>query len=110
MRAQTNQYPKPDTSSYFTKSAYESEMRAAAKKYPQDHIQITTENYMEVMEVIYDYPDEFAGKTFTLTGFIYKDPRDPGSQFLFSFGIIHCIVDSGVYGLLTKGASQTLWR
>ena len=38
-------------------------MRAAAKKYlKQDHIQITTENYMEVMEVIYDYPDEFAGK------------------------------------------------
>ena len=53
-------------------------MRAAAKKYlKQDHIQITTENYMEVMEVIYDYPDEFAGKTFTLTGFIYKDPQDP---------------------------------
>ena len=104
----TNQYLKPDTSSYFTKSAYESEMRAAAKKYlKQDHIQITTENYMEVMEVIYDYPDEFAGKNFTLTGFIYKDPQDPGSQFLFRFGIIHCIADSGVYGLLTKGASQT---
>ena len=50
---------------------------------------------MEVMEVIYDYPDEFAGKTFTLTGFIYKDPQDPGSQFLFRFGIIHCIADSG---------------
>ena len=63
MRGTTNQYLKPDTSSYFTKSAYESEMRAASKKYlKQDHIQITTENYMEVMEVIYDYPDEFAGK------------------------------------------------
>ena len=104
----TSQYLKPDTSSYFSKSAYEKEMRTAADKYlSQDSIQITNENYMEVMEVIYDYPDEFAGKTFTLTGFIYKDPQDPGSQFLFRFGIIHCIADSGVYGLLTKGASQT---
>ena len=104
----TSQYLKPDTSSYFSKTAYEKEMRTAADKYlSQDSIQITNENYMEVMEVIYDYPDEFAGKTFTLTGFIYKDPQDPGSQFLFRFGIIHCIADSGVYGLLTKGASQT---
>ena len=104
----TSQYLKPDTSSYFSKSAYEKEMRTAADKYlSQDSIQITNENYMEVMEAIYDYPDEFAGKTFTLTGFIYKDPQDPGSQFLFRFGIIHCIADSGVYGLLTQGASQT---
>ena len=29
----TTQYLKPDTSSYFTKSAYESEMKQAAKKY-----------------------------------------------------------------------------
>ena len=72
-------------------------MRAVAKKYlKQDHIQITTENYMEVMEVIYDYPDEFAGKTFTLTGFIYKDPQDPGSQFLSVLGLSTVSADSGV--------------
>ena len=68
-RRTTTQYLKPDTSSYFTKSAYESEMKQAAKKYVDKKvIQVTTENYMEVMEVIYDYPDQFAGKTIELTG------------------------------------------
>ena len=101
------QYLKPDTSSYFTKSAYESEMKQAAKKYVDKKvIQVTTENYMEVMEVIYDYPDQFAGKTIELTGFVYNDPNNKDSQFLFRFGIIHCIADSGVYGLLTTGAPQ----
>ncbi len=63
---------------------------------------------MEVMEVIYDYPDQFAGKTIELTGFVYNDPNNKDSQFLFRFGIIHCIADSGVYGLLTTGAPQSI--
>ena len=33
-------------------------------------------------------------------------PNNKDSQFLFRFGIIHCIADSGVYGLLTTGAPQ----
>ncbi|MDO4667387.1 MAG: TIGR03943 family protein [Streptococcus sp.] len=103
----TNQYLKPDTSNYFTKTAYDKEMRSAAKKYlNKDTIKVTTENYIEVMEVIYDYPDEFAGKNLEFTGFVYNDPSDQNSQFLFRFGIIHCIADSGVYGLLTSGNSQ----
>ena len=44
----TSQYLKPDTSSYFSKTAYETEMRTTADKYlSQDSIQITNENYME---------------------------------------------------------------
>lgn len=103
----TVQYLKPDTSTYFTKSAYQKEMRKVADTYlNQDTIQITTENYMAVMEVIYDYPDEFVGKTIELTGFVYNDPDHDHQQFLFRFGIIHCIADSGVYGLLTTGNDQ----
>jgi uncharacterized repeat protein (TIGR03943 family) len=83
------------------------EMRTAADKYlSKDSIQITNENYMEVMEAIYDYPDEFEGKTVQFTGFVYNDPSHANSQFLFRFGIIHCIADSGVYGLLTKGNTR----
>ena len=82
-------------------------MRTAADKYlSQDSIQVTNENYMEVMEAIYDYPDEFEGKTIQFTGFVYNDPSHANSQFLFRFGIIHCIADSGVYGLLTKGNTR----
>ena len=102
------QYLKPDTSSYFTKTAYTKEMRAVADQFiKKDKIVITQENYMAVMEVIYDYPEEFVGKTIELTGFVYNDPDNANQQFLFRFGIIHCIADSGVYGLLTTGSQQT---
>lgn len=103
----TVQYLKPDTSTYFTKSAYQQEMRKVADQYlAQDVITITNDNYMAVMEAIYDYPDEFIGKTVELTGFIYNDPDNANQQFIFRFGIIHCIADSGVYGLLTTGSDK----
>lgn len=101
------QYLKPDTSTYFTKSAYTKEMRKVADQYlNQDTIQITQDNYMALMEVIYDYPDEFVGKTIELTGFVYNDPNNENQQFIFRFGIIHCIADSGVYGLLTTNSQE----
>ena len=53
----TVQYLKPDTSIYFTKSAYQSQMREIANRYlDEETIVVTNENYMEVMEAIYDYP------------------------------------------------------
>ena len=52
----TSQYLKPDTSSYFSKQPMKRKCGTAADKYlSQDSIQITNENYMEVMEAIYDY-------------------------------------------------------
>lgn len=100
----TVQYLKPDTSAYFTKSSYQSEMRKVAERYlNQETIRVTSENYMEVMEAIYDYPNEFVGKKVEMVGFVYNDPENTDQQFLFRFGIIHCIADSGVYGLLSTG-------
>lgn len=102
------QYLKPDTSLYFTKSAYQKEMKKELKAYEnEDNIEITTKNYMEVMELIYLYPDVFAGKQITYTGFVYNEPKHDGYQYLFRFGIIHCIADSGVYGLLTTGNKES---
>ncbi|MBM7636384.1 TIGR03943 family putative permease subunit [Streptococcus saliviloxodontae] len=101
------QYLKPDTSSYFTASAYEKEMAKELKKYQgSGELTITTENYMELMELIYVYPDQFMGRSIRFTGFVYNEPNHSGYQYLFRFGIIHCIADSGVYGLLTTGWPQ----
>ena len=100
----TVQYLKPDTSLYFTSSAYKKEMQKELKQYEgTGPVKITTDNYMEVMELIYVYPDAFTGREITYTGFVYNEPGHEGYQFLFRFGIIHCIADSGVYGLLTTG-------
>lgn len=103
----STQYLKPDTSAYFTKSSYQSQMREVANRYLEEEtIIVTSENYMEVMEAIYDYPNEFSGKAIEIVGFVYNDPDQPNQQFLFRFGIIHCIADSGVYGLLSTGQKE----
>lgn len=102
------QYLKPDTSLYFTKNAYQKEMKRELKAYQDlDTIEITTKNYMEIMELIYLYPDVFAGKQISCTGFVYNEPDHQGYQYLFRFGIIHCIADSGVYGLSTTGNTSS---
>ncbi|GFH42375.1 phosphate ABC transporter substrate-binding protein [Lactococcus hodotermopsidis] len=95
------QYLQPNTSSYFVKSDYDKLMKETLEKYKNQTIDITTENYMEIMEVIYNFPQAFIGKSVTYTGFVYNDPTDAQAQFLFRFGIIHCIADSGVFGLRT---------
>lgn len=99
------QYLRPDTSLYFTQTTYQNQMAKGLAKYKDlPEITITSANYMEVMELIYRYPDQFVGKTISYAGFVYKDPDGQDQLYLFRFGIIHCIADSGVYGLLTKGA------
>ncbi len=71
---------------------------------PKISIQITNENYMEVMRLSTTHPDEFEGKTVQFTVLSTMTPVMPiASQFFVPFRIIHCIKwDSGVW-LLTKG-------
>lgn len=103
---QAIQYLKPDTSLYFTPKTYQKQMAELLDHYKdQKTVTITNDNYMALMEVIYLYPEAFEGKEISYTGFVYNDPKVADQQFLFRFGIIHCIADSGVYGLLTKGGS-----
>lgn len=97
------QYLKPDTSIYFNKSDYLDQMKKLKEKYDDKPlIKITDENYLEVMELIYNYSSEFIGKKISYEGFVYKTPDgEKEDNFLFRFGIIHCVADSGVFGLLT---------
>ena len=100
----SSQYLKPDTSRFYSQTAHENIIRKSADKYlAQSSIVINDENYLEVMEAIYDYPNEFEGKEIEFIGFVYNDPNHTNSQFVFRFGIMHCIADSGVFGLLTTG-------
>ena len=67
----SSQYLKPDTSRFYSKTAYEKIVRKSADKYlAQSSIVITDDNYLEVMEAIYDYQNEFEGKEIEFTGFI----------------------------------------
>lgn len=98
------QYLKPDTSIYYNKSDYNDQMTKLMKKYETDQkLEVTDENYLEVMELIYNYPNSFVGKNISFNGFIYETQKDQQKyDFMFRFGIIHCVADSGVFGLMTK--------
>lgn len=96
------QYLQPNTSLYYNKSDYQKQMDKLMKKYSKDGVlQITDENYLDVMELIYNYPSEFLGRKIIYQGFIYHAKQDAAeNNFVFRFGIIHCVADSGVFGLL----------
>ncbi|GAA2903230.1 TIGR03943 family protein [Enterococcus pseudoavium] len=98
------QYLKPDTSIYYNKSDYNEQMTKLMSKYESDQkLEVTDENYLEVMELIYNYPNSFVGKKIAFNGFVYETQKDQQKyDFLFRFGIIHCVADSGVFGLMTK--------
>lgn len=99
-----NQFLRPDTSGYFGKTDYEKMMeKEKALIIHQNPIVVTDENYLMTMEILYNYPGEFTGKKIKFTGFVYNDPvTKSGNLFLFRFGIIHCVADSGVFGMLVK--------
>lgn len=105
------QYLKPNTSIYFNQSDYNKRMDKELKHYKDaSTIHITDTNYLNVMELIYNYPSEFQGKHIDYTGFVYNDPVEKANKiFVFRFGVIHCVADSGVFGLLnyTDSTSST---
>lgn len=105
------QYLKPDTSIYFNENDYHDQMTKLLAKYQnQSDLKVTEDNYLELMELIYNYPSEFIGRTITYTGFAYVTQQNGTTDdFIFRFGIIHCVADSGVFGLrVTLPANTTV--
>jgi len=96
------QYLKPDLSIYYGQEGYQKLIDQESKEYiNKEHIVLNDQDFLKGMEVLYDEPGHFIGKKITFKGFIYKEKGLNENQlFLFRFGIIHCVADSGVYGLL----------
>jgi putative membrane protein len=97
------QFLRPDTSVYYGKDTYDVLMEKEKKKYiNKETIVINDENYLKAMETIYNYSGDFLGKEIEFKGFVFKDSEtvDKNQLFVFRFGVIHCIADSGVFGML----------
>ena len=103
------QYLQPNTSIYFNKEDYQNQMEKLQKKYGNTGtLTITDENYLEVMELIYNYPSDFIGRKIVYEGFIFHATQDDAQEdFVFRFGIIHCVADSGVFGLRVHLPQET---
>jgi|GEM_PF-65992 len=104
-----HQFLKPDTSVYYGAAGYEEVKNKDFAEYKDlPVIQLTDENYLKGMEVIYNFPGYFMDRTISFDGFAYKgDQVDNNHYFVFRFGFIHCAADSGVFGMLVDFPRNT---
>ncbi|USD17814.1 TIGR03943 family protein [Priestia megaterium] len=100
----SHQFLQPDTSSFYGEEAYDKMIHRDLKKFSKgENINLEDEEFLNAMETIYRYPGEFTDKTISFKGFMYQTKELKKNQyFLFRFGIIHCIADSGVFGMLIE--------
>ncbi|MFZ7945883.1 TIGR03943 family putative permease subunit [Neobacillus sp. 19] len=103
-----HQILNPDMSQFMGKDGFLELVHKEFTSYKgKEQITLTDEDYLKGLEVIYNFSGEFVGKTITMKGFSYNGPGlDDNQIFLFRFGIIHCIADSGVFGMLIEFPDQ----
>jgi putative membrane protein len=99
-----HQVLNPDMSQFMGKDAFLDLVTKESKSYKiKDNITLTDGDYLKGLEVIYNFSGDFTGKTITMKGFTYNGPNLNNNQiFLLRFGIIHCIADSGAFGMMIQ--------
>ncbi|WP_018662315.1 TIGR03943 family putative permease subunit [Heyndrickxia acidiproducens] len=97
-----HQILRPNSSLYYDKNQYVEMENSDLKQYRNlSHITLDDNHYFHGLETIYNYPGNFIGKKVTIKGFVYRtDDIKDNQLFVLRFGIIHCIADAGVYGML----------
>lgn len=104
-----HQFLKPDSSVFYRKDDYTRiKNKELAEFINRPAITLTDADYLKGMEVIYNKPEAFMGKTIEFNGFAYKGQQVDGNHyFVFRFGFIHCVADSGVFGMLVEFPKNT---
>ncbi|MDP4551101.1 TIGR03943 family protein [Alkalihalobacillus macyae] len=75
-----------------------------AEKYSKmDHIEMTNQNYLDVINTIDLNLEQFIGKKLTIKGFVYREPDFNEKQIVVArFGMNCCVADASVYGTLIE--------
>jgi putative membrane protein len=98
------EFLRPDSSIYYSADDYNKIMQNEKKKYiTHSDLNITDKDFMNAMETIYNFPGEFEGREISFKGFVFNDPQstvDKSQILVLRFGVIHCIADAGVFGML----------
>ncbi|MFC7370206.1 TIGR03943 family putative permease subunit [Fictibacillus iocasae] len=100
-----HQFLKPDLSVYYGEEGYENIIGKEKKAFEnKDTILLNEKDYLKGLELIYYAPGEFIGKDIQMHGFTFNsnELRNKRQVFLLRFGIIHCVADSGVFGMLIE--------
>ncbi|WP_127529440.1 TIGR03943 family putative permease subunit [Paenibacillus kobensis] len=103
-----HQFLKADMSVFYSDESYKEVSRKDLQDFQfLSDIQLADENYLKGLESIYNYPNLFVGRTINFTGFVYKgEQADPVHAFVFRYGFIHCVADSGVFGMQVEFPSN----
>jgi putative membrane protein len=100
-----HQFLKPDLSVYYGEEGYEDIIGKEKKAFEnKDKIVLNDKDYLKGLELIYYAPGEFIGKDIEMRGFTFnsQELENKKQVFLLRFGIIHCVADSGVFGMLLE--------
>ncbi|MDQ0242989.1 putative membrane protein [Bacillus fengqiuensis] len=99
-----HQFLQPDTSVYYGKEGYDELMGEQLPKYTRlDKVTLNDDNFLTGMEILYNHTGEFMDKTIEFKGFTFHTNEMHENQFfVFRFGVIHCVADSGVFGMLVE--------
>ncbi|MGO4542791.1 TIGR03943 family putative permease subunit [Paenibacillus sp. 2TAB19] len=104
-----HQFLKPDSSIFYNKDSYKDVAQREREEFiNRSMIKLTDADYLKGMEAIYNDPSAFMNKTIGFDGFAYKGVQVDGNHyFVFRFGFIHCVADSGVFGMLVEFPNGT---
>lgn len=107
-----HQFLKPDSSVFYGTEGYEMIKNKELSEINKPGVlDLNDQNYMKGMEVIYNFPGDFMGRTISFDGFAYKGEQANGEHyFIFRFGFIHCAADSGVFGMLVDFPKGTVLK
>jgi putative membrane protein len=99
-----HQFLKPDSSVFYGAEGYEEVKNKELSEFKNlQEVKLDDQKYLKGMEVIYNFPGDFMGRTISFDGFAYKGEQVDGEHyFVFRFGFIHCAADSGVFGMLVN--------
>ncbi|GGH87350.1 putative membrane protein [Pullulanibacillus pueri] len=97
-----HQILRPDTTLYYDADQYKKMSTSDRAKYGKGNsLTLNDDNFLRGLETVYNFPGDFEGKTISLKGFVYHgDDLEKNQLFVFRFGIVHCIADAGVYGMM----------
>jgi putative membrane protein len=69
----------------------------------QKTIELTTQNYSQVMDVLMLYPERFTGKKIKTKGFVYREKGFSAEEFVLGrLAMTCCVADSSVVGFLIE--------
>ncbi|WP_171682677.1 TIGR03943 family putative permease subunit [Paenibacillus planticolens] len=73
--------------------------------YQQDQVEMKDQWYIEKLQALNTFVDNFQSKPIKITGFVYREDGMPDSQFIIGrLGMTHCIADISPYGIIAETA------